>query len=330
MHMHDMTHSSVQHDAFIHATWLMHIWDMTHLYAGHDTFTSATWRIDQCDMTHSYMRHRSCICATWLIYTRDMTHLSVWHDAFIHAIWLVHTCNMTHFSVRHGSFVSATWCIHMCNMTHSYVRHDAFMCVTWLIHPNKVGGRASREVARRKALALRRSISICETWLVRMCDTTHSYVRHDSFKCLTWLIHVRKNGGRPLPLRRSISIYETWHIHMCDMTHSYLWHVLFIWGSTVESPAFGALNFYLCVCMRVIHILVYTRKSLSLGALFPSVRSDAFVYVTWLIHNCDIIYSCEEERRKALAFRRCISICVRVCACVWYIYLYTHTTDPCV
>jgi len=41
------------------------------------------------------------------------------------------------------------------------------------------------------------SINICMTWLIHMCDMTHSYVWHDSFICVTWLIHV------------------------CDMTHIY-------------------------------------------------------------------------------------------------------------
>jgi len=35
---------------------------------------------------------------------------------------------------------------------------------------------------------------ICVTWLIHMCDMTHSYVWHDSFICVThsyvWLIHV--------------------------------------------------------------------------------------------------------------------------------------------
>jgi len=38
-----------------------------------------------------------------------------------------------------------------------------------------------------------------------MCDMTHSYVWHDSFIRVTWLIH------------------------MCDMTHSYVWHDSFIY-----------------------------------------------------------------------------------------------------
>ena len=52
---------------------------------------------------------------------------------------------------------------------------------------------------------------ICVTWLIHMCDTTHSYVWHDSFIHVTWPF-----------------IYVTWLIHICDMTHSYMWHDSFI------------------------------------------------------------------------------------------------------
>jgi len=41
---------------------------------------------------------------------------------------------------------------------------------------------------------------ICVPWLIHMCDMTHSDVWHDSFICATWLLH------------------------MCDMTHSSTWH----------------------------------------------------------------------------------------------------------
>jgi len=52
---------------------------------------------------------------------------------------------------------------------------------------------------------------ICVTWLIHICDMTHSHVWHDSFTCVTWLIHMcdmSHSTGRPchralhLPLRR--------------------------------------------------------------------------------------------------------------------------------
>ena len=44
---------------------------------------------------------------------------------------------------------------------------------------------------------------------INMCDMTHSYVWHDSFLCVTWLIHM-------------------WLIHMCSIIHSYVQQDLFM------------------------------------------------------------------------------------------------------
>jgi len=91
---------------------------------------------------------------------------------------------------------------------------------------------------------------ICVTWLIHMCDMTHSYVWHDSsngcswlyengsFTCVTWLIHmcdmthpmdvVRCMGMTHSYVWHDSFVCVTWLIHMCDMTHSYVWHDSFI------------------------------------------------------------------------------------------------------
>jgi len=81
---------------------------------------------------------------------------------------------------------------------------------------------------------------ICVTWLIHMCDMTHSYVWHDAFICVTWLIHMR--GMTHSYVWHDSFICVTWLIHMCGMTHSYVWH-------------------------------------------------DSFICVTWLIHMCDMTHS---------------------------------------
>ena len=81
---------------------------------------------------------------------------------------------------------------------------------------------------------------ICVTWLIHMCDMTHSYVWHDTFICVTWLIHICDMTHSYVWHDSFICV--TWHIHMCDMTHSYVWH-------------------------------------------------DAFICVTWLIHMCGVAHS---------------------------------------
>ena len=107
-----------------------------------------------------------------------------------------------------------TWLIHMCDMTHSYVWHDSFIYVTWPMHMSE-------------QVLLDVSKWWCVTWLIPpvymsvrvgtlLCDMAHSYVWHDSFICVTWLIH--KCDMTHSYVWRVSFICVTWLIHMCDMT----------------------------------------------------------------------------------------------------------------
>jgi len=84
---------------------------------------------------------------------------------------------------------------------------------------------------------------------MHMCDMNSGYIycdsftraigifchtRHDSFICVTWLIHMCDMTPRYV-CRDSLSICVPWLIHMCAMTHSYMRHDSFIcvtwpWG----------------------------------------------------------------------------------------------------
>jgi len=92
---------------------------------------------------------------------------------------------------------------------------------------------------------------ICVTWLIHMCDMTHSYVWHDSFICMPWPIHM----CAPLRPRliyhwfTDLHVCVTWLIHMC------VWHDSFI-----------------CVC-DITH---------------------SYVCVAWLIHMCDMTHSYDQ------------------------------------
>jgi len=63
---------------------------------------------------------------------------------------------------------------------------------------------------------------ICVTWLIPMCDMTHSYVWHDAIICVTWRIHMCEMTHSYVWHDSIICV--TWRIHMCDMSHSYVWH----------------------------------------------------------------------------------------------------------
>ena len=61
------------------------------------------------------------------------------------------------------------------------------------------------------------------TWLIRMCDMTHSYVWHDSFLWDTWILH-----KCDMTHSRVCHDFVRHDSFMCDMTHSYIWHELFV------------------------------------------------------------------------------------------------------
>jgi len=189
-----------------------------------------TWPIHICDMTHSYVWHDSFICETWLIHRpspcsplrpcttalRDMTHSSsyVWHDAFICTTWLIHMCDIIHSCVWQYSLIRATWLIHTCDMAHSHVRYDLHIelpakLLDYFLQRNKSNINYS---------SVRHDSFTCTIWLIHLCNMTHSYVRHDSFIGAISLI---KNCEMTHSSQRHDSlICVTWLIYMCDVTYS--------------------------------------------------------------------------------------------------------------
>jgi len=96
-------------------------------------------------------------------------------------------------------------CAHIC----SYVWHDSSAYVTWLVH---MCDMTHSYVARR--IDMRTHLFICVTWLIRMCDVTRSHVWRDSFIC-----------GTTHPYAHP---FVTWLVHMCDVTDLYVWRDWFI------------------------------------------------------------------------------------------------------
>jgi len=147
------------------------------------------------DMTHWYVWYDSFTCMTWPIHMRDMTHSYAWHDSFICVTWLIQTCDMTHSYVWHKSFMNA----------HSYVWHDSFICVPWLIGMRVV---------------LLDCLFVPGPRLIHICDMTHDWLELDL--CIngdslhvTWAYtHVWQDSFKCV----------TWFLHVCDVTHSYEWH----------------------------------------------------------------------------------------------------------
>ena len=127
--------------------------------------------------------------------------------------------------------------------------------------------------------------SMCVTWLIHMCDMTHSHVWHDWFTCVTWLIHICDMTHSYV--WHDAFTWVTWLIHMCDMKHSYIWHNSWLihvsdmtHSHTTVRHNTGLIHTYECVVMSLTwmsHVLCRTRH-------------DSFICVTRPIHMCNITW----------------------------------------
>jgi len=108
-----------------------------------------------------------------------------------------------------------------------------------------------------------------------MCDTTHSYVWHDSF---TWLIHMC--DMTPLCMWHDSFICVIWLLHMCDMTPLCVWLDSFI-----------RVTWLIHMCDMTLYTYDMTHSC---------VWHDSFTCVTWLIRMCDMTHSyvcdCDTDR----------------------------------
>jgi len=99
----------------------------------------------------------------------NMTHSHVWRDSFIRETCPIHMCDVTYSYTWHAFVTRVTRLTKMWNVWH--IRHDSFSAT---VDPFSLS-------------------FMCVSCLMHTCDVTnsnmHSYVWHDSFICVTWLIH---------------------------------------------------------------------------------------------------------------------------------------------
>ena len=120
---------------------------------------------------------------------------------------------------------------------------------------------------------------ICVTWLIHMCDMTHSYVWHDSFICVTWLIRM---------CDVTEFICGTWLNRMCVGVEkqrlrraNHPWHDSFV--CAVKLIRMRDLT-HLYVCRP--RTAVVSKRRSPVTWLHSYVCHVSFVRVTWLICMC--------------------------------------------
>jgi len=215
--------------------------DQTHGYVWRDSFVCVAWLIRVRDMARSCVWQGSFVCVTWLIRVCDMTHSSVWHaweDSCTLDVtrsdvwaWIMNMCDMTYSCAWWDSFVCVawlTWCmsrdlcvcvawIRESNATYcNTLQHTATHCYTLLrtaTHCNALQNTATHyKTQQHTATWLRDSnahianMTRSDVWarLMNIYDMTLTYVSHDSFICVAWLIRAC--------------------IRVCDVTDPYVCH----------------------------------------------------------------------------------------------------------
>jgi len=143
----------------------MYYTDTTHPYVWHDSLINDTRLTPQCGLAITFF---TLICVKSLIHMCNKIHPHAWHLALYSAA----------LPSRSSSFscICMTFLVLVCGM------HDSFTCVKWLTP---------------------QALPALFTFLMHICEMTHSCVWLDSFICVTWIIQ------------------------KYDMTHPEMWHVSF-------------------------------------------------------------------------------------------------------
>jgi len=193
--------------------------------------------------------------------------------------------------MRHDSFTCATWRHYVCNVPHWRARHDSLISRTRLYATTDNLGaynlvRLMHESCRARLLFLYATCLIdvshscvqhdsftCVTWLIHMCDMTHSHVLHHSLRCVTYAKQTCAYATHSCTKKLMQTDARTQMIYVRATVSTNIW---MSWS--MNEPCH--LNEY--VTHELTH-MCYMALSL--------VRHDSFICATWLIHMCSLALS---------------------------------------
>ena len=118
-------------------------------------------------------------------------------------------------------------------------------------------------------------------WLIHMCDVAHSYVWYDSFICVTWLIQM-------CDMNYSNVGHDSF---MCDITHTYVWRDSFQCVDMTHSNVSCHMLWIACSRKRRTAVLPSNWRIQMFDMTHSNVWHDSFKCATWLIHMCDMTHS---------------------------------------
>ena len=212
-------------------------------------------------------------------------HVPVTKDSFICMPWLIHVCHvcvMTHSYVSHISYsthMNESWHTHEWVMTHSYVLH-----ISYSTHMNESWHTHEWVMTHSYVSHVSHISSTCAP--IRMCGIAHSrvchdsFVRHDSFMCVPWLVHMRAmtrscvRHGSFICVPWLVLVCAMARLYVCVMTHSCVCHDSFIcvpWLVHMCAVTRSYACYYSSICVPwLVHMCVVTH---------PNVRHDQFMCV---------------------------------------------------
>jgi len=193
----------------------------------------------------------------------------------------------------------------MRDKTQSYMWHDSFMRVTWLMVYLYVWRVAHSDV--------RHNTLICDIshsyviWLIQayaphgVCVMTHSYVSHDSFICVTRLIH------------------------MCDMTHSYVWRDAFKYMPHMMCVAWRSVLQCVAVCCSVLRCVAVCCTATHCNTLQHTISSYTFcAWRVWEYHTATYCNTLQQTATHSIIIHMSRVTCMTVSHCSTLHHTATH------